>query len=836
MATSFFDKALNQAPMGLQNDGLVMEPDIEIEIEDPESVAIGLGGLEIVIGKEDEEDGFNDNLAEKMDAKELATLAEDLCSDFEDDISSRKDWMQTYVDGLDLLGLKVEDRTEPWPGACGVYHPLLTEAVVKFQAETIMETFPAQGPVRTKIIGEETKEKKESAARVQADMNHQLTDVMIEYRPEHEKMLWGLGLAGNAFKKIYFDPGLDRQTAMYVSADDLVVPYGAANIETAERVTHVMRKTKNELERLMESGFYVDVELEDPSDSLDEVEKKIAEKMGFRATTDNRYKLLEMHVTLDLPGFPDKDEDGKETGLAVPYVITIEKSNSKILAIRRNWNPDDELKKKRQHFVHYPYIPGFGFYAFGLIHLIGGFAKSGTSILRQLVDAGSLANLPGGFKTKGMRTKGDDTPFAPAEWRDVDIASGALKDNIMPLPYKEPSQVLAALMDKIIDEGRRFASAADLKVSDMSAQSPVGTTLAILERTLKVMSAVQARIHYSMKQEFRLLKTIIADYTPESYDYEPVDGRPRAKKSDYDNVDVIPVSDPNAATMSQKVVQYQAVMQLAATAPQLYDLPYLHRQMLEVLGIKNAEKLVPMEDDMKPTDPVSENMDMFQGKPVKAFIYQDHAAHITVHMSALQDPITSQVLGQSPNAQAMQAAFMAHIAQHFAFQYRKNIEDKLGVPYPAPNEELPEEMEVEISRLAAAGAQKLLQSNQAMVQQQQAQQQAQDPIVQMQQQELQLQAQELQRKTAKDQMDAQLKAAQIETERMRIQNQSEIDGARLGAQIAKDQMEQEFQAGVEAVRNEIEGTRIGADIARNIAAMQQQRESVTKKAVGESKE
>ena len=831
MATSFFDKALNQAPLGLQNDGLVMEPDIEIEIEDPESVSVGLGGLEIVIEKEKEEDGFNDNLAEKMDAKELATLAEDLCSDFEDDISSRKDWMQTYVDGLDLLGLKVEDRTEPWPGACGVYHPLLTEAVVKFQAETIMETFPAQGPVRTKIIGEETKEKKESAVRVQADMNHQLTDVMIEYRPEHEKMLWGLGLAGNAFKKVYFDPGLDRQTAMYVSADDLVVPYGAANIETAERVTHVMRKTKNELERLMESGFYVDVELDDPTDSLDEVEKKIAEKMGFRATTDNRYKLLEMHVTLDLPGFPDKDEDGKETGLAVPYVITIEKSNSKILAIRRNWNPDDELKKKRQHFVHYPYVPGFGFYAFGLIHLIGGFAKSGTSILRQLVDAGSLANLPGGFKTKGMRTKGDDTPFAPAEWRDVDIASGALKDNIMPLPYKEPSQVLAALMDKIIDEGRRFASAADLKVSDMSAQSPVGTTLAILERTLKVMSAVQARIHYAMKQEFRLLKTIIADYTPDTYDYEPVDGRPRAKKSDYDNVDVIPVSDPNAATMSQKVVQYQAVLQLAQTAPQLYDLPYLHRQMLEVLGIKNAEKLVPMEDDMKPTDPVSENMDMFQGKPVKAFIYQDHAAHITVHMSALQDPITAQVLGQSPNAQAMSAAFMAHIAQHFAFQYRKNIEDKLGVPYPAPNEELPEDMEVEISRLAAAGAQKLLQSNQAMIQQQQAQQQAQDPIVQMQQQELQLQAAELQRKTAKDQSDAQLKAAQIETERMRIQGQMDIDGARLGAQIAKDQMEQEFQAGVEAVRNEIEGTRIGADIARNIAAMQQQREQVTAKAV-----
>lgn len=790
-----FDKALYQAPVGLP---------IEIEIEDPESVAIGIGGLEIVIDKEKEEEGFNDNLAEDMDPKELATLASDLCSDFEDDISSRKDWMQTFVDGLELLGLKVEDRTEPWPGACGVYHPLLTEAVVKFQSETIMETFPAQGPVRTKIIGEETKEKKESAIRVQTDMNHQLTDVMIEYRPEHEKMLWGLGLAGNAFKKIYFDPGLDRQTAMYVSADDLVVPYGAPNIEMAERVTHIMRKTKNELERLIENGFYVDVNLDDPTDSFDEVEKKIAEKMGFKATTDNRYKLLEMHVMLSL----------SEDELAVPYVVTIEKSNSKILAIRRNWNPDDKLKKKRQHFVHYPYIPGFGFYAFGLIHLIGGFAKSGTSILRQLVDAGTLSNLPGGFKTKGMRTKGDDTPFAPAEWRDVDIASGTLKDNIMPLPYKEPSQVLAALMDKIIDEGRRFASAADLKVSDMSAQSPVGTTLAILERTLKVMSAVQARIHYSMKQEFRLLKQIIADYTPETYDYEPVDGRPRAKKSDYENVDVIPVSDPNAATMSQKVVQYQAVLQLAQTAPQIYDLPMLHRQMLEVLGIKNAEKLVPMEDDMKPKDPVSENMDIFQNKPVKAFIYQDHAAHITVHMSALQDPITAQIFGQSPNAQTMQASFMAHIAEHFGFQYRKNIEDKLGVPYPAPNEEMPEEMEVEISRLAAAGAQKLLQANQAMVQQSQAQQQAQDPIVQMQQQELALQAQELQRKAAKDQSDAGFKAAQIETERMRIQSQAKLDSAKLNAQIAKDQIEQQFKSDVETARQEMEGTLMGANIAR----------------------
>ena len=818
MATSsFFDKSLTQAPMGMPGN-FDAGPEIEIEIEDPESVKLGLGGLEIVIEKEKEEDEFNDNLAEKMDPKELATLAEDLCSDFEDDISSRKDWMQTYVDGLDLLGLKVEDRTEPWPGACGVYHPLLTEAVVKFQAETIMETFPAQGPVRTKIIGEETKEKKESAARVQADMNHQLTDVMIEYRPEHEKMLWGLGLAGNAFKKIYFDPGLGRQTAMYVSADDLVVPYGAANIETAERVTHVMRKTKNELERLMESGFYVDVELEEPSDSLDEVEKKIAEKMGFRATTDSRYKLLEMHVNLDLPGFPDKDEDGKNTGLAVPYVVTIEKSNGKILAIRRNWNPDDELRQKRQHFVHYPYVPGFGFYAFGLIHLVGGFAKSGTSILRQLVDAGTLSNLPGGFKTKGMRTKGDDTPFAPAEWRDVDIASGALKDNIMPLPYKEPSQVLAALMDKIVDEGRRFASAADLKVSDMSAQSPVGTTLAILERTLKVMSAVQARIHYAMKQEFRLLKKIIADYTPDKYDYEPVDGRPRAKKSDYDNVDVIPVSDPNAATMSQKVVQYQAVMQLAQTAPQLYDLPYLHRQMLEVLGIKNADKLVPIEDDMKPTDPVSENMDILQAKPVKAFIYQDHQAHITVHMSAIQDPKIMEIVGQSPQASQIAAALAAHVQEHIAFEYRKQIEEAAGVPYPAPNQEMDESTEVEISRLAAAAAQQVLQKNKSEAAQKQAQQAAQDPIVQMQQKELEIKQQDVQLKQQKMAIDAAAKADQLDIERERIAAQERIAGLQVGVKVATSQREL-------SARQQSEGMRMGIETGKELLnrANQQQK-------------
>lgn len=806
------EKALYQAPEGITEE--MMEPAIEIEIEDPESVTIGMGGMEIVIDP-DAEDDFSENLAEKIDEDELVGLATDLIGDYDDDISSRKDWVQTYVDGLELLGLKIEERTEPWPGACGVYHPLLTEALVKFQSETIIETFPAQGPVRVKILGEETPEKIDAAQRVKADMNFQLTEVMTEYRPEHERMLWGLGLSGNAFKKVYFDPSLGRQVSLFVPAEDIVVPYGASDLESSPRVTHVMRKTPNEMRKLQVAGFYRDVDLGDPVDTFDEVEKKIAEKMGFKASVDDRFKLLEMHVDLDLPGYEDK-EKGKPTGIALPYVVTIEKHTQTILAIRRNWHPDDPLKQKRQHFVHYGYVPGFGFYCFGLIHLIGAFAKSGTSILRQLVDAGVLSNLPGGFKTKGLRVKGDDTPIAPAEFRDVDVTSGTIKDNIMTLPYKEPSQVLYTLLGTIVEEGRRFASAADMKISDMSGQTPVGTTLAILERTLKVMSAVQARVHHAMKQEFRLLKNIIRDYSPLDYEYEPENAAPTAKQSDYDYVEVIPVSDPNAATMAQKVVQYQAVLQLASSAPQLYDLPLLHRQMLEVLGIKDAAKLVPIEDDMKPKDPVSENMDVINMKPVKAFIYQDHAAHITTHMSFMQDPITAQMIGQNPQAQQMMSALMAHIAEHYAFQYRKNIEEKLGVAYPAPNEEMPEELEVEVSRLAAAASQKLLQSNQAMVAQAQAQQAAQDPIVQMQQQEMQLKAAEVQRKAQKDQIDAQLKAAQIETERMRIQTQAEIDGARLGAQIAREQTEQEFKEGVEAVKQEVEGFRMGIDLAREM--------------------
>jgi hypothetical protein len=620
------DKSLNQAPIGLDLDSPDTDEglDIEIEIEDPDAE-------EEEVEEEEEDDEFAENLAEDMDDGALSELADDLLGEFDDDISSRKDWMQTYVDGLELLGMKVDDRTEPWPGACGVYHPMLSEALVKFQAETMMETFPARGPVRTEIIGKETPAKKEAAERVEADMNYQLTDVMIEYRPEHERMLWGLGLSGNAFKKVYFDPSLGRQTSMYVPAEDVVVPYGSSNLETSPRVTHVMRKTPNEVKKLQAAGFYRDIELDDPIDTLDEIETAIAERMGFRASTDDRYKLLEMQVELELED--DNFRGDEDEGIALPYIVTIEKATQTILSIRRNWNSDDKLKAKRQHFVHYPYVPGFGFYAFGLIHLIGAFAKSGTSLIRQLVDAGTLSNLPGGFKTKGLRVKGDDTPIAPAEWRDVDVASGTMRDNIMPLPYKEPSQVLYSLLGTIVEEGRRFAGAADMKISDMSGQAPVGTTLAILERTLKSMSAIQARVHYSMKQEFKLLKGIIRDYTPESYSYDPVEGSRKAKQADYDMVAVIPVSDPNAATMAQKIVQYQAVLQLAQTAPQIYDMPYLHRQMLDVLGITNAEKLVPLKDgdDMKPRDPVSENMDVINGKPVKAFIYQDHESHIAVH-------------------------------------------------------------------------------------------------------------------------------------------------------------------------------------------------------------
>jgi hypothetical protein len=802
------DKGLYAAPQGIDQQ-MMEEPDVEITIEDPESVEIGIDGLQIDMKKaEASDEDFDANLAEFMGEDELSLIASELTDAFEDDISSRKDWIQTYVDGLDLLGMKLEERTEPWAGACGVTHPLLSEALVKFQSETIMETFPAAGPVKTKIIGKDTQEKKEAAERVQEDMNYRLTEEMPEFRPEHERMLWGLGLAGNAFKKVYFDPSFDRQMSIFVPAEDIVVPYGASSLKTAERVTHVMRKTENELRKLQVDGFYRDIELGEPTNTLDEVEKKIAEKLGFRASVDSRYRLLEMHVDYDLPGYEDKDKKGEETGIALPYVITIDKASQKVLAIRRNWEPDDKRKQKRNHFVHYGYIPGFGFYCFGLIHLIGAFAKSGTSILRQLVDAGTLSNLPGGLKSRGLRIKGDDTPISPGEFRDVDVPSGSIRDNILPLPYKEPSQVLASLMNQIIDEGRRFASAADLQVSDMSANSPVGTTLAILERTLKVMSAVQARIHYALHEELRLLKAIIRDYTPKEYSYEPSQGTRRAKQSDYDQVDVIPVSDPNAATMSQKVVQYQAALQLAQGAPQLYDLPLLHRQMLDVLGIKNYAKLVPMEDDIRPRDPVTENQNILKGKPVKAFFYQDHQAHIMVHQATMQDPKIQSLLANNPQAPALAAAMMAHINEHLGYEYRKQIEQVMGMQIPDTEDEnddqvIPKEMEIEISRRAAQASQQLLQKNQQEAQQQQAQQQAQDPVIQMQQQELALKAAEQKRKADKDAADIALKQQQLAIEQMRIESQAEIAGAQMTLRHMADKERMEKQQETEGFRQGI---------------------------------
>ena len=816
------EKGLYAAPMGMDMASEEEEP-LEITIEDPESVEIGIDGqpiLRMEKEEEDDEEAFSDNLAEYISGEVLETLASELTSEFEEDVASRKDWMQTYVDGLELLGMRLEERSEPWEGACGVYHPLLSEALVKFQSETMMETFPAAGPVKTEIVGKETPEKKAAAVRVQEDMNYQLTDAMPEYRPEHERLLWGLGLSGNAFKKVYYDPNLGRQAAIFVPAEDIVVPYGASNLESAERVTHVMRKTENEIRRLQVAGFYRDIDLGDPVNSLDEVEKKIAERMGFKATTDDRYKILEMHVHLDLEGYEHKDEDGEPTGIALPYVVTIEKGTNNVLAIRRNWEPDDETYAKRNHLVHYPYIPGFGFYAFGLIHLIGAFAKSGTSILRQLVDAGTLSNLPGGFKTRGLRVKGDDTPIAPGEFRDVDVPSGTMRDNLMPLPYKEPSQVLLALMNQIIDEGRRFAAAADMKVSEMNSQAPVGTTLAILERTLKVMSAVQARIHYAMKQEFRLLKIIIADYTPEDYSYEPVEGSRKAKKSDYDRVNVIPVSDPNAATMSQKVMQYQAALQLAQTAPQLYNLPVLHRQMLDVLGIKNYQKLVPIEEDKKPQDPVTENQDILMMKPVKAFLYQDHQAHIQVHMAAMQDPKIMALVSKNPQAPAMQAAMMAHINEHIAYEYRKQMEMRMGIQLPPPDKDdqtgIPEEMEVQISQMAAQAAGQMLQQNQQEAQAQQNQQAQQDPLVQMQQKELQLKEQDMELRKQKMLLDAATNEDKLEIERERIASQEKIAGMQVGMKAAKDRAEL-------ASKEKIDGLRIGSEISKTQAQMNEAR-------------
>ena len=783
MATSSMVSSLTPAPTGLDFSDVVQDdtPAIEIIIDNPDDVMIGVDGVAIDLMPEDEEPAFDANLAEYMDEGELEKLGSDLVGEVESDISSRKDWVDMYVKGLEVLGMKYEERTEPWTGACGVFSTLLTEAAVRFQSETIIETFPAQGPVKTQIIGAIDKMKEEAAERVRTDMNFQLVDGMPEYRPEHERMLFNLGLAGAAFKKVYFDPSLGRQTSIFCPAEDVIIPYGSSGARTAERVTHVMRKTKNDVRKLQVAGFYRDVELGEPVILHNDVEKKKAEEQGYSVSDDDRYQFLEIQVDYDMPGYEDED------GIALPYIVTIDKGTNKVLSVYRNWKEDDEKKLKRQHFVQYDYVPGFGAYGFGYIHLIGGYARAGTSLIRQLVDAGTLSNLPGGLKSRGLRIKGDDTPIAPGEFRDVDVPSGTVRDNIMPLPYKEPSQVLAALLDRITEEGRRLGSIADMNISDMSANAPVGTTLALLERQLKTMSAVQARVHFSMKQEFKLLKEIIRNNTPGTYEYIPNGADPRAKREDYDMVEVIPVSDPNSSTMAQRIMQYQAVIQLSQSAPQIYDLPQLHRQMIEVLGVRNADKLVPIADDMKPRDPISENMAFLTGKPTKAFIYQDHDAHIAVHSSMMQDPMIMGQMGQNPMAQQMQASIMAHIAEHVAFQYRNQIQERLGATLPAPNTEMPEQVEVQLAKLVAQAAQQLTQIHQGEAAQQQAQQQQQDPIVQMQQQELQIKMQDAQTKAQKVQGDLAIRQAEVE---MKAQEMASRQGE--NPEVAAAKMQQEM--------------------------------------------
>ena len=752
------EKGLSPAPMGIEEESLGAEA-LEIEIVNPDMVTLDDGSVEVTIipGDDNEKGGFNANIADDMEEDELSILADDLIDLVDSDFDSRKDWADTFVKGLDVLGFKYEERTEPWEGACGVYSTVLAEAAIRFQAETMSETFPAAGPVRTKLLGEETKEKDEAAARVKADMNYELTENMVEYRPEHERLLYSLGLAGSSFKKVYYDPNLGRQVALYIPAEDVVVPYGASHIETAERVTHVMRKTKNEMKKLQANKFYRDIDLGEPQAFHTDIEERKAEEGGYSLTDDDRHSIYEVHADLVIEGVDDSDDE-----IAKPYVVSIERGSNEVLSIRRNWNPDDKLKLKRQHFVHYVYVPGFGFYGLGLIHIIGGYARAGTSLIRQLVDAGTLSNLPGGLKSRGLRIKGDDTPITPGEFKDVDVPSGSIRDNIMPLPYKEPSQTLLALLNQITTEGRRLGAISDMNISDMSANAPVGTTLALLERTLKPMAAVQARVHYAMKQEFKLLKTLLAEYAPAEYSYQPLRGEVGARQADYALVEVIPVSDPNSSTMAQRVVQYQAVLQMSQSAPQIYDLPQLHRQMIEVLGVKNADKLVPTQEDLKPADPISENMNALIGKPMKAFIYQDHDAHIKTHTTFMQDPAVAQMIGQNPQAQKIMASLQAHIAEHLGFNYRKQIEERLGVPLPAPNAELPEEVEIDLARLVAEAGAQLTDAHKQQAAQQQAQQKAQDPVIQMQQQELQIKGQEVQRKTQKDAADAQLKQAELQ--------------------------------------------------------------------------
>ena len=811
------EKGIYSAPEGIEDEEMEMEGqevDLDIEIVDPESVTLSDGSMEITLVPDAEVSDmadFDANLADFMEDGDLRELSDDLVGLIEADIDSRKDWVDAYVQGLDVLGFKYEERTQPWEGACGVFSTILAEAAIRFQAETMSETFPAAGPVKVKILGDETKEKTEAAQRVKADMNYEITERMVEYRSEHERMLYSLGLAGSAFKKVYFDPNMGRQVSIYIPAEDVIVPYGASHLETAERVTHVMRKTKNEMMKLQAGGFYREVDLGEPQPYHSDIEEKKAEEGGFNLTDDNRYALYECHVEMNIPGVDDEDD------LPKPYVVTIERGSGEVLSVRRNYEESDELTMKNQFFVHYPYVPGFGFYGLGLIHIIGGYSRAGTSLIRQLVDAGTLSNLPGGLKTRGLRIKGDDAPIEPGEFKDVDVPSGSIRDNIMTLPYKEPSQTLLTLLDRITQEGRRLGAISDLNISDMSANAPVGTTLALLERTLKPMAAVQARVHYAMKQEFKLLKAIIAEHAPTEYAYLPERGEVSARQLDYMMVDVIPVSDPNSSTMAQRVVQYQAVLQMAQSAPQIYDLPILHREMMEVLGIKNADKIVPTKEDAKPTDPVSENMAALIGKPMKAFIYQDHQAHIASHMSFLQDPMIAQMIGQNPQAKQILASLQAHIAEHLGFQYRQQIEERLGAPLPAPNEELPEEIEVQLSRLVADAGKQLTQSHQQQAAQKKAQEQAQDPMLQLQQAELQVKAQEVERKKVKDQADAIIRAEQLKLQQAKAATDAMIKAEELNV----DKTELAIDAEVKGVEMERARREAQVKTAVEMAKLQQ---------------
>lgn len=810
--TVAIDKALNAV-------GNPAEDGVEIEIINPDAVSIETedGGALVILGPELSEQvapGFHANLAEHIDESVLGSIGRELIDDFENDSRSREDWEQTYKKGLDLLGLKIEDRSTPWPGACGVFHPILSEAAVRFQSQAIMETFPAAGPVKTKIIGRVTPERERQAQRVKNDLNYILTEKMSEYRGEHERMLFALPLAGAAFKKVYYDPTLGRPASIYIPAEDFVAPYGASDLQTANRYTHIMRKHPNEIRKLQVIGFYRDVDLTTPVPDRNEIQRTKDKLSGEeQIEEDDRHVLLEVHVDLDLEGFEDIGRDGEPTGIALPYVVTVERSTGTVLSIYRNWRQDDPLKLKRQHFVQYGYIPGFGFYPFGLIHLVGGIAKSATSILRQLVDAGTLANLPAGLKARGLRIKGDSSPLMPGEFRDVDVPSGAIKDAITFLPYKEPSQVLAQLLGNLVEEGRRFASIADLQIGDANQNAPVGTTLALMERAMKVMSAVQARLHASMKQELDLLVDIIETHMKGDYEYETDMGATRTE--DYDGkIDVIPVTDPNAASLSQRVVQYQAALQLAQQAPQMYDLPELHRQMLGVLGIQDPMKIIPDQNEKKPMDPVSENMAILSGKPVKAFLYQDHEAHIKVHMAAMQDPKILAMVGQSPQASMIQAAATAHIAEHLGFQYRRQIEEQLGVELPPPDSPLPEDVEVSLSKLVADAAQKLLQKDQAEAQQQEIQQKMQDPVVQAQMQDAQNKQAEIQRKMAKDQADIALRQKQQQIEIERIASQERIAGVNAGIKAAAQKQSNDQRGDVDKARIKLDAIRAGIDMMK----------------------